>query len=176
MAGRAQRIIWFLLLSPCCLPTLHFLISLKIVHSPLCFPCCYRHYRSFFVNYSTFQNSTTHTHALKKTTKPPPTSIKYLPQKQTHTHFSLHFSVQVRRMLQECGNNKKLSLTNRSTWTQEAVTMPTVRDVSSPFDGAKMMDDQVPPPLALGARSYVGWSMESGEKRKNKHTHTRKKV
>lgn len=31
MAGRAQRIIWFLLLSPCCLPTFHFLICLKII-------------------------------------------------------------------------------------------------------------------------------------------------
>ena len=34
MAGRAQRIIWFLLPSPCCLPT-HFLICLKIIRSTL---------------------------------------------------------------------------------------------------------------------------------------------
>lgn len=54
--------------------------------------------------------------------------------------------VQVRRMLQECGNNKKLGVwEKRWSKAQQAVTMPTIWDVSPPCDGAKMMDDQIPP-------------------------------
>lgn len=42
--------------------------------------------------------------------------------------------------------------------------MPTIWDVSPPCDGAEMMDDQIPLPLTVGVWSYLGWSVESGEK------------
>lgn len=62
MAGRAQRIIWFLLLSPCRLPSSHFVNWMKIVR-PLCFLRNHRHYHrhSFFRQLLHFPQSRTQT-------------------------------------------------------------------------------------------------------------------
>lgn len=176
MAGRAQRIIWFLLLSPCCLPTLHFLISLKIVRSPLCFPCCYHHYRSFFVNYSTFQNSTTHTHTrTKKNNKNPPHLHKIFASK-TDTHTFLCISA-----FRSGGCCKSVATTRNCLWqtVQPELRRPlpcqpcgTLAHLST---APRWWTIRSPLPSLWGRGPMWAdqWSLERKEKT-NTHTHAKK--
>ena len=180
MAGRAQRIIWFLLPSPCCLPT-HFLICLKIIRSTLFVLSSCSHSLLlklfhllnflFFWFCLDFIKSQTQKHLHVK---------HFLQRTNTHTHTQTHtrtqthhssFCVQVRRMLQECGNNKKLSLANLNPagcyHANHMGCEPTLwrrRD-----DGRS----DPPSPHSGGAVQYRGWSMES---REETYTHTEKKV